>query len=254
MDLRRAVTEMTGWPSGYGRFVFDEVGSTLDVSRDLISTEPTPFWVLAHKQTASRGRRGRAWIMPEGNFAATLVLGTAEAPAQIALRSFVMSLALYRAFVEITGRAEAFALKWPNDVLLNGGKVAGILLESGGAGSVAIGVGINLIAAPEQQAVEAGAVRPVSVLGETSVHTEPEAFLEILAKHYAGLEQQFTNFGFAPVRTGWLAHAARLGEVITARTGRDERIGTFEDVDHDGQLVLRGARGVERIAAADVYF
>ena len=106
MDLRRAVTEMTGWPSGYGRFVFDEVGSTLDVSRDLISTEPTPFWVLAHKQTASRGRRGRAWIMPEGNFAATLVLGTAEAPAQIALRSFVMSLALYRAFVEITGRAD----------------------------------------------------------------------------------------------------------------------------------------------------
>ena len=245
---------MTKWPEGYGRFIFDEVGSTLDVARDMASAQAAPFWVLAHRQTASRGRRGRAWAMPEGNFAATLVLRTTDGPAQIALRSFVMSLALLRAFVDATRRADAFALKWPNDVLLKGGKVAGILLESGGAGSVAIGVGINLVAAPSQDEVEAGAVRPVSVLGETMVHLTPEPFLDALAHHYATLEQQFTELGFAPIRNGWLAHAARLGEVITARTGSDTRTGTFEDVDPDGQLVLRGARGVERIAAADVYF
>lgn len=245
---------MTAWPSGYGHFVFEETGSTLDTARDMIPTEPAPFWVLAHRQTASRGRRGRAWMMPEGNFAATLVLRTSDAPAQIALRSFVMSLALLRAFVDVTGRDDAFSLKWPNDVLLNGGKVAGILLESGGTGSVAIGVGVNLVAAPGADEVEEGAVRPVSIFGETQVRVTPEAFLEALAGHFAHLEQQFTEFGFSPIRTGWLAHAARLGDVITARTGRDERTGTFEDVDQDGQLVLRGARGVERIAAADVYF
>jgi len=245
---------MTAWPSGYGRFVYDEVSSTLDVSRELTATQPAPFWVLARRQTASRGRRGRPWKMPEGNFAATLVLQTADAPAQIALRSFVMSLALLRAFVDVTGRRDAVSLKWPNDVLLNGGKVAGILLESDGAGTLAIGVGVNLAAAPGQDEVEEGAVRPVSVLGETQVHVTPEAFLEVLARYYAQLEQQFTEFGFGPVRAGWLVHAARLGEVITARTGREERTGTFEDVDQDGQLVLRGARGVERIAAADVYF
>ena len=252
--LSRALSAMMTWPAGYGRFVSDEVGSTLDVSKDMISTEPAPFWVMAHRQTASRGRRGRAWMMPEGNFAATLVLRTGDAPAQIALRSFVMSFALLRALFDVTGRDDAFSLKWPNDVLLNGGKVAGILLESGGAGSVAIGVGVNLIAAPCQDEVEEGAVRPVSVLAETEAHITPEAFLAVLAGHYARLEQQFTDFGFEPIRSGWLAHAARLGEVITARTGRDTRTGTFEDVDQDGQLVLRGARGVERIAAADVYF
>ena len=245
---------MTAWPEGYGRFVYDEVSSTLDISREMTATRPTPFWVLAHRQTASRGRRGRAWMMPAGNFAATLVLQTADAPAQIALRSFVMSLALLRTLVAVTGCQDAVSLKWPNDVLLNDGKVAGILLESAGTGSVAIGVGVNLVAAPGQDEVEAGAVRPVSVLGETQVHVTPEAFLDVLAGHYARLEQQFTDFGFAPVRAGWLAHATRLGEPITARTGREERTGIFEDVDQDGQLVLRGARGVERIAAADVYF
>ena len=102
--------------------------------------------------------------------------------------------------------------------------------------------------------MEPGALRPVSVLGETSVHVGPEDFLERLAHHFALLEAQFLSYGFTPIRSGWLAHAARLGETITARTGQDEITGTFEDVDPEGQLVLRGARGVHRIAAADVYF
>jgi BirA family biotin operon repressor/biotin-[acetyl-CoA-carboxylase] ligase len=196
--------------------------------------------------------------MPEGNFAATLVLRVDEPPGRAALRSFVMSLALYRAFVEVTGLNTAFTLKWPNDVLLNGGKVAGILLESGGSagriGLLAIGVGVNLAAAPHPDTLEPGALRPVSVLGETSLQVAPEDFLDLLAHQYALLEAQVLSYGFGPIRSGWLAHAARLGETITARTGREEIMGTFEDVDPEGQLVLRGARGVHRIAAADVYF
>lgn len=243
------------WPDGYGRLIVPEVGSTLDEALRLAQREPAPFWLLAQHQTAGRGRRGRAWAMAEGNFAATLVLRPQEPPPVQALRSFVVSLALYRAFVDATGAAQAFALKWPNDVLLNGGKVAGILLENAGRADIlAIGVGINLAAAPPPASLEEGALRPVSVVGETAVRIGPEAFLDILAHHYAVLECQFREMGFAAIRSGWLAHAARLGEVIRARTGREDLTGIFEDVDADGHLVLRGPNGARSIPAADVFF
>lgn len=246
---------MTTWPDGYGCVLRDEVDSTLDEARRVSKDHGGPFWLLARRQTAGRGRRGRAWAMPDGNFAATLVLPTSEPPAQSALRSFVISLALYRSFADATGNAGAFTLKWPNDVLLNQGKVAGILLESmSSPGGFAIGVGVNLAACPDIKTLEEGATRPVSVLQETGTSVAPEDFLNLLAYYYAELEQQFQAFGFEPIRTGWLAHAARLGETITARTGEKETVGTFEDVDLSGQLVLRGARGITRIAAADVYF
>ncbi|WP_299499164.1 biotin--[acetyl-CoA-carboxylase] ligase [uncultured Roseobacter sp.] len=249
---------MKDWPEGYGRVVLERVSSTLDEAARRAPETPGAFWVLAHHQTVARGRRGRAWVMPVGNFAATLLLHPTEQPGVAALRSFVMSLALYRAFVDVTGEPDAFTLKWPNDVLLNGGKVAGILLESAGQGGqmgpLAIGVGVNLIAAPEASEVEARAIAPVSLKGETGAEVGPEGFLAVLAGHYAVLEAQFTNFGFAPIRTAWLAHAARLGQPIVARTGREEIAGTFEDVDADGNLMLRTSRGLRAIAAADVFF
>jgi|TARA_B110000908_G_C10027702_1_gene345919 BirA family biotin operon repressor/biotin-[acetyl-CoA-carboxylase] ligase len=174
-------------------------------------------------------------------------------PADAALRSFVASLALREAFVAVTGREDAFALKWPNDVLLNGGKVAGILLETVGENLV-IGIGVNLAHAPSSAQVEQGAVTPVSVLGETGVSVEPETFMDALASAYARLEDQFTTYGFGPIRTAWLSHAARIGEVVTARTMRDETIGVFEDVDASGNLILNTAKGRVAITAADVYF
>ncbi len=215
-------------------------------------------WILAHRQTAARGRRGRSWAMPEGNFAATLVMRPKEAPEAVALRSFVAALALFDAFVGASGRAEPFALKWPNDVLLNGGKVAGILLESMGQGAgvshLAIGIGVNLAAAPGADQVEPGAVRPVSLLGETGARVTPEEFLDLLAPAYAGWESVFTGQGFAPIREAWLDRAARIGEPVTARTGTATHLGTFETVDLAGALVLRTAEGRQAIPAAEVFF
>ena len=217
-----------------------------------------PAWILAHRQTAARGRRGRAWAMPEGNFAATLVLRPDESPEVVALRSFVAALALFDAFVAASGRLEPFALKWPNDVLLNGGKVAGILLESVGKGArvghLAIGIGVNLVAAPGAEAVEADALRPVSLLGETGARVTPEEFLDLLAPAYDAWERVFTGRGFGPVRDAWLARAARLGEPVTARAGTETHFGTFETVDERGALVLRTAGGQRAIPAAEVFF
>ena len=158
----------------------------------------------------------------------------------------------------LTGVPQSFALKWPNDVLLNGGKVAGILLESTGLGTaaaqLAIGVGVNLIGAPEAGMVESGAVVPVSVLGETGLRIEPEAFLAALAPAYAQWEAVFLQDGFAPLRAEWLAHAARLGEPIRARTGAQTREGVFETIDSAGNLILRMSHGPVAIPAAEVFF
>jgi len=216
-------------------------------------TLTAPAWVLALEQTAARGRRGRSWATPRGNFAGTLIMRRREEPGVAALRSFVTSLALYRTFVQVTGQPDAFALKWPNDVLLKGGKVAGILLESSGAHLV-IGIGVNLMHAPGADEVEARAMPPMSLARDLGVDVPPEVFLDALAAEYAVLETQFTTIGFAPIRRAWLAHAAKLGEVITARTMRDETIGTFEDVDESGNLILQTSKGRVQITAADVFF
>lgn len=241
------------WPEGYGRRVLREVDSTNAEAARIAGELAGPEWILGLRQTSGRGRRGRAWVMPEGNFAATLVMRPAEAPPVVALRSFVASLALGDALAGIGGTEAGLALKWPNDVLLNGGKVAGILLE-GGAGHLCIGIGVNLISAPGAEQVEAGAVRPVSLREELGVRVTPEGFLDRLAEAYAAREQAFVTYGFAPIREAWLARAARLGEVITARTAREETVGTFETVDAAGNLVIKTPEGPRAIAAADVYF
>ncbi len=249
---------MTGWPEGYERRVLAEVDSTNAEAARLAPGLSGPTWILALHQSAARGRRGRPWVMPAGNFAATLVLRPKEPPETIALRSFVAALALHEAFVVATGRTAGLSLKWPNDVLLNGGKVAGILLEllgvRQGVQHLAIGIGVNLERAPTALEVEPGAVPPVSLMSATGVAIAPEAFLEILATCYAKIENMFTTYGFAPVREAWLLRAARLGETVTARTGTTETTGRFDTMDETGHMVLITPTGRERIAAADVFF
>jgi BirA family biotin operon repressor/biotin-[acetyl-CoA-carboxylase] ligase len=246
------------WPFGVGRHLLDVVDSTNALAAALAPGLTGPAWVLAAEQTAGRGRRGRPWQSPRGNFYGSLVMKP-EGPAdQASLRSFIAALALHDACADLTGVPQAFSLKWPNDVLLNGGKLAGILLEStGAAGRVShlvIGIGVNLIAAPPVEAVEPGAVIPVSLLAETGVRVAPETFLTHLATHFARWEGIFRCQGFAPVRAAWLDRAARLGEPVRARTGIRERRGIFETIDATGALVLNIDGQREAIPAAEVFF
>ena len=240
------------------RLILPETDSTMAEGARRAAAFTAPIWICALAQTAGRGRRGRAWAMPAGNFAASLVMRPAGPPAQAALRSFVAALALRDALVAVTGRAEVFTLKWPNDVLLNGGKLAGILLESSGAAgrvdALVIGIGVNLAATPDTTLLEAGALTPVSLLGETGITITPEDFLTLLAQHFARWEAQFTTHGFGPIRSAWLQNAARIGQNITARMMRDEITGTFVEIDTQGQLVLETPKGRQTIAAADIFF
>lgn len=196
--------------------------------------------------------------MPEGNFAATLLFCPDATPATAALYSFVAALALDEALSQAAEPSARLSIKWPNDVLLNGGKVAGILLESVATGGhlthLAIGIGVNLAVAPDSSDVEAGAVRPVSVFAETGLSIAPETFLSLLAQSFSRFSGIFQIYGFAPIREAWLARAARIGEKITARTGRETWTGIFETIDTTGAMILRTDDGTKVISAAEVFF
>ncbi|SOC04960.1 BirA family biotin operon repressor/biotin-[acetyl-CoA-carboxylase] ligase [Rhodobacter sp. JA431] len=245
------------WPEGVARHVLGQTDSTMSEASRLAPHLAGPAWVFAHRQTAGRGRRGRGWLAPEGNFAATCVFRPAVSPPIAALYSFVAALALYDALAELAPGAD-LAIKWPNDVLLSGAKVAGILLESVSSGAsvshLAIGIGVNLAAAPPVEALEEGALRPVSLRGETGQVIAPLDFLFPLARAFARHAATFERDGFAPIRAAWLARAARIGQRVTARTGTETRTGLFETIDETGALILNTGETRLPIAAADIFF
>lgn len=245
------------WPEGYDRLILGETDSTMAEARRRAGSRGGPVWIMARRQSAAHGRRGRVWAMAEGNFAATLLMQPGCPPAEAALRSFTAAVALHQA-LSLYIAPERLALKWPNDLLLDGGKIAGILLESSGRAGLtdwlAIGIGVNLVAAPGAGDVEPGATLPVSLAGQGDAVPAPEDFLTALASAYAALEAQFAAYGFAPIRRLWLGRAARLGQTVTARLPGAEIAGTFETVDEAGHLILSTEAGRQAIAAAEVHF
>ncbi|AUM73207.1 biotin--[acetyl-CoA-carboxylase] ligase [Paracoccus jeotgali] len=250
------MSDLSPWPEGVARHVLPRCASTNAEALSHAARHPGPAWIVTHDQYQGRGRRGRDWAMPAGNFAGSLALRPAGDPAQAALYSFVAALAVADAIAAVAGPAARLALKWPNDVLLNGGKVAGILLESAGHGgavsALAVGIGVNLAATPP--ADPDAPFAPVSVAAETGITITPEDFLDLLAPAFAAWEGRLLTEGFAPIRRAFLARAARLGETITARTGRVALVGRFDGIDEGGALLLTTPAGRQSVPAADVYF
>lgn len=232
-----------------------EVGSTMDAARGAAPSCDRPTWFFAEHQTAARGRGGRIWRHTPGNFAASLVMDPFAGPAETALRSFTAALALRDAVLASGARPEALTLKWPNDVLLNGGKLAGILLESLPAGDrvgrLIVGIGVNLVQAPPQ---DGNAFPPVAFADVVGPAPGPEAFLTRLADAFARWERHLRDGGFAPIREAWLTHAARLGQEITVTTPKGRVRGRFQTVDAQGLIVLATPGGTERFASADIAY
>ena len=247
---------MVNWPDGYDRVIFDSIDSTNSEARRRSLATAGPLWILAHEQTAGIGRRGRAWSTNFGNFAGTLLQPLNILLDQAALLSFVTVLALRDAFVAVGVAESDLGLKWPNDVLLKGGKIAGILLETAGVGPshICVGIGVNLAHAPSVRALEATAVPPKSLAGDAGLDVTAETFLTALAAAFAMRERQFKHNGFDAIRRDWLAHATRLGEIITARTLKEDIQGVFDTVDETGALVLQTPQGPRAITAAEIFF
>lgn len=250
---------MAAWPAGYDRLILEEVDSTNAAARRHIGAPgglPRPLWIAARRQTAGRGRQGRAWASPEGNLAATLLAARDEPPAALARLSFHAALAVAELIAHFAPGAEV-ATKWPNDVLVGGRKAAGILLENFGRGetsggghraNLAIGIGINLAHHPDPADCR---WPPTSLAAETGRAPDVEEALTVLA---ARLDHWLATPDFAAVRAAWLARAAGLGRRIEVRLADRALAGTFEDVDAEGALVLRTAHGPRRITAGDIHF
>ena len=242
------------WPEGYDLIKLQSVDSTNSYAARVVPEIHRPTWIIAHEQTSGRGRSGRTWIGRNGNLTATLIYRPDCDPPAAALRSFVAANALFDALARYVP-SESLSVKWPNDVLLAGAKVAGILLESSGsAGRVdwlAVGIGVNLNQAPN---AEVGMHLRPTCLGDHGPSVAPLDFLGSLAVAFHSEEQFLVKDGFEPVREKWLSRAARIGQEIRARTAREEISGVFETLDQVGNLVLRTAEGHRTLAAADVFF
>jgi BirA family biotin operon repressor/biotin-[acetyl-CoA-carboxylase] ligase len=246
---------VTNWPEGYAHRHFESIDSTNEEARRLAGCgEQGPVWITAGQQTAGRGRRGRSWVSPPGNLAATLFLRPDRPANTCAQLSFVAALAVSDV-VSRQARSADVRVKWPNDVLADDRKIAGILLESAGSGGerldwLAVGIGINLAHFPPDTEFPATSLAQLGAMVPTSADAVGR-----LAQAWSRWYDEWQRDGFGRIRDVWLSRAARLGARIRARLASEETSGVFEGIDQDGALILRERPGQTRaIAAGEVFF
>ena len=203
------------------------------------------LWLRAERQTAGRGRLGRAWLSPDGNLYASTLVRLRPGNPQPASLALVAAVALQEAIAVFGVTAE---LKWPNDLLLHGAKLSGILLERVGD-AVVIGIGVNVAHHPELPN------RPTTSLAAAGTPVVAQTLLDVLAESFARWLARWRGEGLGPVRTAWLAAAHPAGTALTARLpDGSTREGLFDGLDPDGALILRLASGERHVIhAADVF-
>jgi BirA family biotin operon repressor/biotin-[acetyl-CoA-carboxylase] ligase len=233
------VTSGPQLPDGYVLHAFDRLESTNDEARRLAEQGAAAgAVVVAGEQLKGRGRHGRAWASPPGNLYASLLLRPQGTLAEAAQLSLVASLALAEALIALAPPAADVRVKWPNDVLVRGAKVAGLLLESAAAsdervGWLIIGSGVNIASAPAHTPYPATALRHEGF--------PPITPLDMLARYLCMLDGSLGRWragGFAAVRPAWLALGSGVGDRVRLRLGREEVAGRFLDVTDQGALLV----------------
>jgi BirA family biotin operon repressor/biotin-[acetyl-CoA-carboxylase] ligase len=240
-------------PSPFRLIAYETIGSTNDELKRL-AREGTPegLTVSAERQTAGRGRRGRNWVSPAGNLYASILLRPQCRAASAAQLGFVAALGVAGAIGELAAGVTV-RCKWPNDLLADGAKISGILLETemtvgDRPDFVVVGIGVNLATSPTDTPYPA-----TSLAAEGAHGIAPLSMLPAIIRHFARWLALWREEGFAPIREAWLAKAMGLGEPIQVRLERDTLDGRFLDLDGDGALMLGTAGGRRRIAAGEIF-
>jgi BirA family biotin operon repressor/biotin-[acetyl-CoA-carboxylase] ligase len=224
----------------------------MDEARRLaLEGQISPVWIVADEQSGGRGRHGRNWASPPGNLYATLSLPEPCAPAVAPELGFVAGLALHAAASSLTGLGSPrLALKWPNDLLLDGAKTAGLLLEGLHVGrrfTVLIGFGVNVASAPQ------GLPYPAKHLAEASPAVTRDALFGALSAAWADEAARWEN-GFSGTRNRWLELAFGLGSRVTVRPPGNEITGRMTGIDERGRLLLTTEGGPRVVDAGDLFF
>lgn len=244
-------------PEEYRLIEFDEIDSTNDEAKRLASAsagEGTLVW--AHCQTAGRGRRGSEWVSGRGNLFTSIILRPRCAPLQAAQLTFAAALAVRDMLSVYIADSGSIACKWPNDVLVKGRKISGILLESSTAGKggvewLVLGVGVNLRHHPD-----VGGNHPsTSLYNEGAGEVDSCSALEEFAGAFSRRRNQWLEGGFQPIRDAWLKYAYGLGKTAHIKLESREHVGRFVGIDESGALQLRGNDDSEiMFSAGDVTF
>lgn len=249
--------------AGYRLAAFDQIGSTnAEAMARARAGERGPIWFVTSEQTAGRGRRLRPWVAPRGNLASSILEVIDVTPAVAATLGFAAGLALEQALRKVSveaamragGDGLQFCLKWPNDVLAGRRKLAGILLEaeivSGRGLAVVVGIGTNVVAAPE------GTPTPATALRALGIDVGAEELFAALSDGWAEFRAIWDNGrGFGEIRKLWLERAAGLGQAVAIKSAGATIEGTFDTIDEQGCLIVRTLAGqLVPITAGDVYF
>lgn len=244
-------------PPAYRLVALDKVDSTNQEAKRLaLAGAENGTLVWARTQSAGHGRHGRLWSSPPGNLYLSLVLRPDCAAAAAAQLGFVAALALTDAIGSVAPPVVEINYKWPNDVLFNRRKGAGILLESrlaadGALDWLVLGLGVNVKSYPEDAEFPATSLAHEGCPPEVTV----AALLPAFARHFMSWVKRWLDDGFTPVRRAWLGHALGLGGPVTVRLPDQTLGGLFRDLDESGALLLALPDGaVRKIAAGDVYF
>jgi BirA family biotin operon repressor/biotin-[acetyl-CoA-carboxylase] ligase len=215
--------------------------------------ESGPLWLVADRQEQGRGRNARSWSSPEGNLYASLLLTDPAPASHVAELSFVLSLALRDAVLAASGLAESdiLSLKWPNDLMAEGRKTAGLLLEGGqaqGRAFVVAGCGVNIVSHPE------GTTHPATNLTAAGFSLDRDRLAVALAEAVARRIAQWSRGeNFAAIRAAWLKAAHGLGAILRVNTVAESFEGTFDTIDPAGRLVVVTPTGNRLVSAGDVF-
>jgi BirA family biotin operon repressor/biotin-[acetyl-CoA-carboxylase] ligase len=225
----------------------DTIGSTNDEALRL-AREGAPHGTVVHadQQTTGRGRLAHTWHSPPGNLHMSVLLRTGHRPDRTAELSFLAALAVADTVETLLPPQSRAVLKWPNDVLVNGGKIAGILLEQADADATVLGIGLNVLEAPANVALKATTI--VASGGIASVDSARDIVLQQLGRRLAS----WLEDGFTPIREEWLQRSFPIGSAIRTNAAGEPVTGQFAGLDPDGALLLDTPEGRRRIIAGEI--
>lgn len=245
------------WLQSFQLLILDEVDSTNEEAKRIAASDSSPSHLViwSRKQTSGKGRYGRQWESEDGNLFMTIILPRTGSIQDMGQLSFVSSLAVEGSIVELATKYNLnvdIKVKWPNDVLVNNKKIAGILLETAGLNNefIIIGIGVNVSSSPQNLKDKA-----TNLFNEGFYFTEANFMLGFIMTNFVKHYHQWLTNDFRVIRDQWLLKAAKVGENITVQTYQSRVSGEFIDIDFNGAIRIKVASGqICSVYSGEVFF